>query len=175
MMTQPSPPPQQTPPHHSPWRQPIVWLVVALVSVAVIGGVAMVFVAGTGNSDSVRDPGQRTAQIQTADLGPDGVARREKLSAIVRIDPAAQLVEVLPVSGTFDRAAPLQLVLAHPSRASEDRHLLLAPGELGWRMETQVDDSHDWNVQLGPQDGRWRLTGRLPKAQQAASLRPALQ
>lgn len=170
------PTPSHSPPAHaSPWRQPIVWLVVALVAAAVAGGIAMVFVANDGGTDSVNDPVRRTAQIQTADLGPDAAARSGKLSAIVRTDAEKSLVEVLPVSGDFDRDTTLRLSLAHPSRASEDLVLLLQPTELGWRTDTMLDGSHDWNIQLGPEDSRWRLQGRLPKGQQAANLSPALQ
>ncbi|MFD0737850.1 FixH family protein [Lysobacter koreensis] len=169
------PPSPATPPGHaSPWRQPIVWLVVVLVAAAVIGGILMVIVANDGSTDAVSEPVQRMAQVQTTDLGPDGVARNEKLSAIVRVDAERGLVEVLPVSGPFDRAVPLQLSLAHPTHASADRVLRLQPTELGWRTEASVDGSHDWNVQLGPADARWRLRGRLPKGQQATNLRPAL-
>jgi hypothetical protein len=53
--------------------------------------------------------------------------------------------------------------------------LLLAPGELGWRVDAELDDSHDWKVELGPEDSHWRLRGRLPKGQQATNLRPSLQ
>jgi len=173
-MSEPSPPPPLESGHPSPWRQPIVWLVVALVAAAVIGGVSMVIVASDGSSDAVADPVRRTAQIQTVDLGPDAVARREKLSAVVRVDAARALVEVLPVSGAFDRSAPLRLTLVHPARASEDLGLLLQPTELGWRVDAAVDGGHDWNVQLGPPDARWRLLGRLPKGQLATHLRPAL-
>jgi hypothetical protein len=161
--------------HSSPWRQPIVWLVMVLVAAAVIGGISMVIVANDGSTDAVSDPVQRTAQIQTTDLGPDGVARSGKLGAIVRVDAERELIEVLPVSGEFDRAAPLQLTLAHPTRASADRVLRLQPTGPGWRTDATVDGGHDWNVRLGPPDARWRLRGRLPKGQLATSLRPALQ
>ena len=71
----------------SPWRQPVVWLVVALVATAVAGGIAMVVIAsGDGAVDAVPDPVRRTAQVQVVDLGPDVRARSESLSAIVRID-----------------------------------------------------------------------------------------
>lgn len=175
MMSTRSPSPQRSSQHPSPWRQPIVWLVVVLVGAAVVGGVVMVIVAGNGSGDAVADPVRRTAQIQTTDLGPDGVAKREKLSAVVRSDVEHGLVEVLPVSGEFDRLAPLRLNLVHPARASEDRILHLQPTELGWRADTAVDDSHDWNIQLGPENARWRLQGRLPKGQQATHLHPAVQ
>lgn len=171
-MDDPVPPAEKS----SPWRQPIVWLVVALPAVVVVAGIAMVVVASReGSSDAVPGQVQRTAQIQTTDLGPDAVARKAKLSAIVRTDAEHELVEVLPVSGSFDRGARLRLTLQHPARASEDQVLLLEPGQLGWRTQARIDASHDWKVQLGPEDTRWRLQGRLPKGQQAAHLQPALQ
>ena len=160
----------------SPWRQPIVWLVIALPAAVVVAGIAMLIVAGRdGGSDTVTGEVRRTAQIQTADLGPDALARNEKLSAIVRIDAEHGMIEVLPVSGRFERDARLRLALQHPARASEDRILLLEPSTLGWRAQAQVEGGHDWKLQLGPEDARWRLQGRLPKDQQAAHLRPALQ
>lgn len=160
----------------SPWRQPIIWLVIALVAAAVAGGIAMVVIASdAGNGDVVADPVQRTAQVQTADLGPDALAAQRKLSAIVRIDAEQQRVEVLPVDGDFDPAASLQLRLLHPIRASDDMTLQLQSTELGWSTEAVVDGGHDWNVELGPVDASWRLQGRLPAGQQAAHLHPALQ
>jgi hypothetical protein len=164
----------------SPWRQPVVWLVLALLAAAVAGGVAMLIVAGDGNSDAVPDQVQRTAGAQVADLDADELARQRQLSAIVRVDAKTGIVQVLPVTGDFDRARPLLLSLHHPVRAAEDRVLGLAPSGPGWQATARIDGSHDWNLQLAPQDGtpedgRWRLRGRLPKGQQAARVAPALQ
>lgn len=159
----------------SPWRTPIVWLVIALPAAVVIASIGLIFIAGSDGNDVVRDDVQRTAQIQTADLSADAVASEQKLSAIVRTDAEGGFVEVLPVSGTFDRDAPLRLTLAHPADSARDTVLLLAPGELGWRVDAELDDSHDWKVELGPEDSHWRLRGRLPKGQQATNLRPSLQ
>ena len=79
----------------SPWRQPIVWLVILLVAAAVVGGVVMVRVAGSGGPmDAVPDAVQRTGQAQQADLGPDARAARRQLSAIVRIDAWGKWREV---------------------------------------------------------------------------------
>lgn len=159
----------------SPWRQPVVWLMLALVLAAVGGGIAMVVIAGgDGATDAVADDVRRTAQVQTVDLSPDQVARERGLSAIVRVDAEQELVQVLPVSGDFDRAAPLRLKLEHPTRAAADRELVLQPGELGWSVQAVPGSGHDWRVELGPADGGWRLQGLLPKGQRAAHLRPAL-
>lgn len=169
------PPGSQSPRPQSPWRLPIVWLVAGLPAAVVIASIGLIFIAGDGNNDVVRDEVQRTAQIQTSDLGPDTVAQQEKLSAIVRTDAEQGIIEVLPVSGQFDRAAPLRLTLAHPTRSEADLSLVLEPDELGWRAQAEIDAGHDWKVELGPQDGRWRLRGRLPRQQQATHLRPSLQ
>jgi hypothetical protein len=161
----------------SPWRQPVVWLMVALVAAAVVGGVVMVRVAGgDGSVDAVPDDVQRTGQAQQADLGPDQRAAERKLSAILRIDAKGGFIEVVPVSGDFDRAAPRRLRLHHPRRAADDRVLELAPGGAGWRAGARPGGDHDWNLQLAPANdaGAWRLLGRLPRGQLAARLHPAL-
>lgn len=160
-----------------PWREPMVWLIVAIPAAAVIATIAMLVVASrsSGNNDVVDESVRRTAQVQVADLGPDAIARQLRLSAIVRADPRGNgSIEVLPVAGDFDRAANLALALRHPSRAGLDRQLALAPSDTGWRAEGEIDLSHDWNVQLAPADGRWRLQGRWTARQRAAYLQPAV-
>lgn len=156
------------------WREPMVWLVAGLPLASVIAGIALVVIASrSGGSDSIADPVRRTAQIQTADLGPDARARQLQLSAVVRIDDAGN-VHLLPVSGQFRRDAPLRIALRHPARADLDRDLLLLPDETGWMATASIGVTHDWNVQLSPQDGQWRLQGRVPRGQRAAHLSPAL-
>ncbi|MET0808285.1 MAG: FixH family protein [Pseudoxanthomonas sp.] len=163
-------------PRTSPWRQPVMWLVIGLPLASVVAGIIMFIVAGGSDAiDTSPDQVRRTAQIQTTDLGPDQVASAEKLSAIVRLDPEKKQVEVLPVSGDFERNVPLRLALAHPTRAELDVELLLQPTELGWRTASGLDSSHDWNIRLGPADGHWRLQGRLPRGQLATNLQPRLE
>ena len=160
----------------SPWRQPIVWLMVALVGAVVVGSVIMLMVAGNGDAiDAVPDDVQRTGQMQQADLGPDAVAAQRKLGAILRIDDEHGFVEVLPVSGEFDRRAPLKLRLHHPTRAEQDVMLELAATDTGWRADAKPATGHDWLLQLEPASGEaWRLRGRMPRGQLAAQLRPSL-
>lgn len=161
---------------HSPWRQPIVWLMLALIGAAVVGSLLLVKVATNGDSvDAVPDAVQRTGQAQQADLGPDAAAARRHLAAIVRIDLERGFIEVLPVSGDFDRAAPLALHLYHPTRAEQDQSLTLTANDTGWRVAAALATDHDWRVDLMPASGNaWRLRGRIPHDQRAAQLRPAL-
>ena len=165
-----SPPAQK----RSAWREPMVWLVASLPIASVIAGISLLVIAvRSGGADTVADPVQRTAQIQVSDLGPDELARQRQLTAIVRVGAGA--IEVLPVTGDFDRGAPLRLALHHPTLASADRELLLQPTDLGWRAPIDLDASHDWNLRVSAADGTWRLRGRMPQGQLAAHLKPAVE
>ena len=108
------------------WRNPVMWLVVGLPLLSIVAGVGLVVVATrSGGADAVSDPVRRVAQIQTSDLGPDAAARKQGLSAVLRVEDG--VVEVLPATGTFARDRPLRLELQHPTRQAEDLHLELAP------------------------------------------------
>lgn len=155
------------------WREPLVWLVVGIPAVAVVALVWMVIVAaGPGSTDSVDPAVRRTADIQTVDLGPDQAAAKLQLAALLRIDGKA--LEVLPLHAGFDADKPLQLILQHPARADLDRAMLLQPSAGGWKVDAEIDTGHDWNLQLTPEGGRWRLQGRLPHGRIAARLQPAV-
>ena len=157
------------------WREPMVWLVFAIPAASVVAAFALLAAAArsSGTDDLVADKVQRTAQTQVADLGPDANARSLGLVAAVHV--VGDTIEVLPVAGTFDRAGRLTLALHHPSRADSDRSLVLRPTTAGWQGTLKLDRAHDWNVQLTPADGRWRLQGRWAKARPATTLRPALE
>lgn len=160
----------------SPWREPIVWLMLVLVGAVVIGSVVMYKVANAdGPMDVVPDDVQRTGQIQQADLGPDAAAAQAGLAAVASIDQEHGRVEVFPTTGTFDHARHLRLSLHHPTRASEDLILDLEPFEAGWRANATPALDHDWLLQLEPASGsRWRLRGRLVRGERAVHLQPAI-
>lgn len=160
----------------SPWRQPVMWLVIGLPVAVVIAGIVMIILAGgQGATDAVPEDVRRMAQIQTVDLGPDQVAHDMRLSAIARIDLEGGFVEVLPVNGAFDRQAPLRLHLLHPALEDGDVIVEVQPTETGWRTEATPGVEHAWRVRLEPLDGQWRLHGRMPAGQQAVSLRPSME
>lgn len=157
----------------SPWREPMVWLVVAIPVASVIAGVGLLAIAiRAGGSDAIADPVKRISQIQTADLSADARASQLGLAALARSD--AGMVRVLPVSGVFARAQALRLTLRHPTRAAQDRRYTLQPGRHGWQIHTALDLGHDWNVELTPVDRQWRLQGRWKAGERAAHLWPVL-
>lgn len=155
------------------WREPMVWLVFAIPAASVVASFALLFAATTssGNNDLVTDQVQRTAQIQTADLGLDARAARLRLAALLRID--GEDVEVLPLTSGFDADAPLTLLLGHPTDAARDRKLVLLPTGSDWRLSARIEAGNDWTLQLGPSDGSWRLQGRLARDRRSARLDPS--
>lgn len=157
----------------SPWRQPMVWLIVALPLGSIVASAILITMAlRSGGDDAVADRVQRTAQIQVRDLQPDLQARAMNLTAVIRLD--REFVEVLPVTGDFDRRSDLRLYLYHPTHSGEDLSLRLLPTPLGWRVDRKVETSHAWRVRVAAADASWRIHGRLPKGQRAIHLAPAL-
>ena len=166
------------PKRQSPWRNPMVWLMVGFPLAAVVAGIATVFIAiGAGGSDAIPDDVRRTAQIQTSELGPDERAATLKLSAVLSVRDG--FLELLPASGPLlDDASlrnrPLRLLLQHPTLAAADRELKLVPTATGWRADHRLDIDHDWRLQLLPEGTAWRLRARLPAGQRGALLAPAV-
>jgi len=158
----------------SPWREPMVWLLVAIPALAVLASVALLVAADrtSGNNDLVPDRVQRTGQAQVADLGPSDRARSLGLGAVVRVSAGG--VDAFPAGGRFDRTQPLELLLAHPLEAAKDQSFELKPSALGWHADAEVDPGHDWNARLQPKDGSWRIEGRLLRGQRAVFVHPAL-
>jgi hypothetical protein len=155
------------------WREPMVWLMLALPLAAVIASIALIVTAvRTDDNDSVRDEVTTSAQVQQAQLGPDARAQSLGLAGVLRL--TATGVELLPVTGNFERNAPLELVLAHPTLAARDRHVRLQPSELGWRGAIAFDLGHDGVVEVTPADRAWRVRGRLRSGERAVHLAPAL-
>lgn len=171
----------------SPWRNPMVWLMVGFPLAAVVAGTATLIIAiRAGGSDAIADDVHRTAQIQTTELGPDERAATLKLSAVLSVHntEGVATLELLPATGAFVdsasaeyrtlRAQPLRLLLQHPTRADEDRELRLLPTATGWRVEYALDSSHDWRLLVMPEGGAWRLRARLPAGQRGVLLAPAV-
>jgi len=160
-------------PKRSPFSNPVMWLVIGLPLLSIVAGVGLVIVAvRSGGADVVRDEVQRTSQIQVTDLSADAHAAQRRLSALLRAEDGR--IEVIAVNGDFDHAAPLHLLLQHPTAAAEDLQFTLDPSATGWQGEGVIDDQHAWNVELSGDEGRWRLHARLPKQQHAVRLAPAL-
>lgn len=156
-------------------REPMVWLVFGLPAAVVVASIAML-VIGIRQRDGgeVSDRVQRTAQIQQTDLGADERAQALGLRMLLRERDGR--IEALPVSGHFPRGQTLRLLAEHPTDRARDRTLMLAPQGAGWLSKDKFEDArvHDWKFSLTPGNESWRLRARMPKAQRAVVLEPAV-
>lgn len=157
-----------------PWyREPMLWLVLGLPAAAVIAGVATLFIAlNNGSSDSVRDPVQRTAQVQTADITADLAAEQLGLSGVLeRTADTGALA--LRVDGVALEASRLPLVLSHPTDAAADLELQLVRHDGRWigRLPDPTA-KNDWLLSVAPEGATWRLRGRLRAGATEAALVP---
>lgn len=157
-----------------PWfREPMVWLVIALPLAVVIAGFATLFIAiDAGGADPVRPQVQRTAQMQTADLAAEARARQLGLSATLDRDVDTGSVTVRLVGATID-APRLRLSLEHPTRADADADTVLTRRSGAWLGRIPDPQAgHDWLLTVQPDDGQWRLHGRLRAGAGEALLQP---
>ncbi len=147
------------------WKQePLVWLLIAIPSTAVIMGVVMVTLAIQSYSGLVVDDyykkGKQINRVIARDkfaweLGLEAGLRLEQGRIEVRFDPS-----VSHVPG--DR---IELKLVHATRPGLDRELLLERRDT--RLYSGALDLHGegrWNVSL--QTGDWRITGSMRYPQQ---------
>lgn len=163
----------KTPRSTSAWRQPMVWLIAAIPLASVAATVALIAVAGgAGATDDIAEQVHRTAQVQVADLSAD--TRAQVLGLRAHVERGTHGLHVRLVAGAIEPGIPLQLALRHPTLAAEDRELALLRDGDGWTSDVPVDLGHDWNLQLGPPDGRWRLQGRWQARRGEADLHPAV-
>ena len=153
------------------WFNPVLWLVIGLPAAAIAASFALLASAiESGGSDAIADHVVATGDQQVSDISPDLHAQQLGLSAIVRLDHG--LLQVLPVSGSFDRNASVQVSMRHPVNATLDLENRLRPDRYGWSIKAEPGQSNDWIVQLASTDGSWRIRGRLLKDQRAALLKP---
>jgi hypothetical protein len=148
------------------WREPMVWLMLAIPFATVVAGMQTLRVARAGGMDAEPEPVLRTGQTQVVDLGADRRAAALGLVATLRVD--ARGVPGIAV----DAAGPLELTLVHPTRTAGDLRWI-RDGDGAWSGPPLPRDARGRWV-LEPATHDWRLVGRWPAADGIASLQPAV-
>jgi hypothetical protein len=166
-----------TPAPRSAWREPMLWLVWGLPLLVVLAGFATLALAlRAGGADPVSAEVRRTAQIQVEDLAADRAALALGLQASFELDRDTGAATLRLQGPEASRAPRLRLRLTHPTRAADDRSLpLVRAGEAWVGRLPAAAGGHDWNLELVPEAGGWRLAGRLARGANAARLRPRLR
>lgn len=145
------------------YRQPLVWLVIAIPASSVIMGIAMIVISVRSFDGMVADDYYRRGLEINRDLSRDETAMKRGLKAEVVVDPAMGMLRARVTSAADTGALParLTLLLAHPTRAGMDRSLVLESSEPGvYRGRLAPLAPGKWHVLLEAEN--WRLVGRMP-------------
>lgn len=152
-------------PHPRPWyREPLVWMVLAIPATAVLGGVVMLVLANATWDGLVADDYYRRGMQIDRSLARDAEAARLGLRATLAF-PAPGIVEARlagapRLAGAHDTAASdearLDLRFARAARAGADVRVPMTRDAGGvWRGVLPALPPGKWYVQLGAE--RWRL------------------
>ena len=157
---------------HRHWmREPLVWLLIAIPSSAVIMGVVMITLALNSFSGLVVDDYYRKGKQINLVLARDKLAYELGLAAGISLDSSGRVEirfdpDVLVIPGER-----IELRLIHATRPGLDQDLIFDNDRLRLlEAELQPPGPGRWNIYLQTPD--WRLTGSLqyPQNQRARLL-----
>ncbi len=142
-----------------PWyREPWVWLLIALPLSAVIGGIVTIVIAVSTSDGLVVDDYYKRGKAINRDLARDRAAAQYRLEAHFDIDADGRRVALRLKARDYTPPADLMLSLLHPTRKGLDQHIRLVRTEAG-RYAGGIDalSPGNWYLQLEADD--WRLSG----------------
>lgn len=158
----------------TPWyREPWMWLVIALPSAAVAGGVLTLVLAVSSRDELVRDDFRKEGLAIYLDPERDEAARRVGARARLSVDGSAGTLRAAVTMDVGAMPGELVAVLSHATRAEYDRLLSLrraGPGEYVATLDT-LPSGH-WYVELTPVDRSWRLRSDFRDGQTVIELAP---
>jgi len=155
-----------------PWyREPMLWLVIALPALAVAGAIASVVTAFATRDSVVADEFRKEGLAINRDPARDLAARRLGVSATLTAGDGLWSVRLAP--GAAAPPAQLVVVLSHATRAELDRLVTLRAGADGsYQAPLEALAPGHWYLELSPADRSWRLTGEFVDRVGTLTLRP---
>ncbi|MEN8108542.1 MAG: FixH family protein [Pseudomonadota bacterium] len=149
-----------------PWyREPWVWLLIALPMTAVVGGMITIYIAVTTSDGLVEDDYYKRGMAINRDLARDRAAADHRLQAHLDVDLNYRRVTLSLQSQGYDLPDMVSLAFLHPTQAGHDQTLELQKVDVDRYSGTVSGLMHgNWHVQLSADD--WRLSGtlQLPQA-----------
>lgn len=143
------------------YREPLVWMIIAIPLTAVIVGLTMLFIAIRTDDGLVVDDYYKRGKEINLVLARDQAASRRGLHGDGHLNAATQRVE-LRLAATQDGSLPEQIRVRwlHATRSGHDLEQTLEPGSPG-RYTARFPDlaPGHWHVQVEALD--WRLHGSL--------------
>ena len=146
---------------HRHWmREPLVWMLIAIPSTAVIMGVVMITLALQSFSGMVVDDYYRKGKQINRVLARDRLAYELGLAAGLRVDGSGRLEIRFDPDAEVIPGERIELRLVHATRPGLDRDLIFDNNRLHLlEAELQIPGPGRWNIYLQTPD--WRLTGSL--------------
>ena len=151
----------KTQPKHPWYREPMVWLLIALPTVAVIESFIFLGFAIVTDDGMVEDDYYRRGKEINRVLARDQAAAALGLESAIVLNPAQHALEVrLTARQVMSWPEQVELKFLYATRSGLDRALIL-PRHADGAYRAPLPDlaPGHWNVQLAAQD--WRLTGSL--------------
>lgn len=149
------------------YRQPLVWMVIAIPLSSVIMGVVILVLAITTYDGLVTDDYYKQGLQINRLMERDAVAERLGLSSEVLVGAGGDVIEVrLEGDGDFVAPEVVDLRLFHATRPGLDRHLVLRRESTGHYLSRRPDLAQGrWYLQLNADD--WRLRGEFEGGEEA--------
>ncbi len=151
------------------YREPYVWLLIALPASAVIAGFYTLYLAIISNDGLVTADYYKQGLAINEVLERDEAAREHALTSYLRMNPENGLIQ-MQLSSDTHYAPPTRITLffTHPTRAGFDQSTVLekvGEGDYQGKMPALGKPGH-WRLRL--EADNWRLLGqaRLPDTTQ---------
>ena len=145
------------------YREPLVWMLIAIPGSAVVVGMFMLVVSIQGFDGMVIDDYYKRGMEINRVLDRDRAATQHGLGASMSLHSGG-LSLVLHAEPDFAMPATLSLGAFHSTRGGIDRKLTLVRGADGlYRTDFAPLADGAWNLQVEADD--WRLVGRLDAGQ----------
>lgn len=155
-----------------PWyRQPLVWMIIAIPSSAILAGIVTIYLAITTDDGLVADDYYKKGLAINRKIEREATATRLQTSAIVEIDTKEGFVKTKFNKGLLpEYPTRLQLALKHATQYQKDHFVTLQyrldgqyVGSISSEKETALHEGI-WHVELSnissEGDEDWRLVKR---------------
>ncbi len=147
--------------HRNWYREPMVWLIIALPLTSIVLGITLYVIADRTYDGLVQDDYYKKGKEINLTLARDQAAAQAGLQGMLQLNSATQQVQVTLIA-TNPASLPAQTTLRwlHATRSGFDRTQVLAREASGsYRTDFPELAPGHWYVQLEAQD--WRLMGSL--------------
>jgi hypothetical protein len=141
------------------YREPLLWLAIAVPAATVVAGFVTLFLAARGSDEVVRDDFRKEGLAIYADPARDAAAARAGARARLTFDSTGERLRAQLSLQDGPLPDSLLVVLSHATRAEYDRLITLRGGNGSYEGRLEPLGSGHWYVEITPPGRQWRLKG----------------